>query len=134
VRKKFVNKMIAALLLFQLAFGLPWQVVHAIVVSPEMQTSGIDAKHCPDHPSKDLKADKGIRAATSTSAPSSHHGPAPKHDCCGSLGCQCHCAQSPGVLNLSLASVVFSSPYLLPFADAQLPVARTNEFFRPPIA
>src|SRR5207302_2625648 len=84
---------------------------------PEMQASGIEAKHCPDHPSKDSKADKGSRAATSTSAPSSHHGPAPKHDCCSSLGCLCHCAQSPGVLNLSLASVVLSSPCLLPFVD-----------------
>src|SRR5207302_2625649 len=33
VRKRFVNKVIAALLLFQLAFGLQWQVAHAIVVS-----------------------------------------------------------------------------------------------------
>ena len=130
MRKRRVNRVIAALLLFQLAFGLQWQVAHAIVVFPDMQASGID---CPDHATQDSTADKGTRAATSE-APSSKNGLAPKHDCCGSVGCQCHSAQSPAVLSLSPASTVLSSHAQLPFADARPPVERLNEFFRPPIA
>jgi len=133
MRKRRVNRVIAALLLFQLAFGLQWQVAHAIVLSPDLQASGIGA-HCPDHATKNSTADKEPRAAASEMASSQNNGPAPKHDCCGSLGCQCHSAQSSAVLNLSPASVVLSSPCQLPFADARPPIARLNEFFRPPIA
>jgi hypothetical protein len=132
MRKRRVNKVMAALLLFQLAFGLQWQVAHAIVLSPDMQASGIGAP-CPDHATKDSTANNGTRAAAS-GAPSWQYGPAPKHDCCSSLGCQCHSAQCPAVLNLSPAKVVCSYPCRLPITDAPPPVARLNEFFRPPIA
>jgi hypothetical protein len=112
---------------------LQWQAAHAAVVPPEQQMSNM-AGHCPAHLSKDSRSDKGHRAGTSTSAPSPHNDPAGKHDCCSSLGCDCHCAQSPGVLDLPLARATLSSSLLLPAFDARPPVARTTEFFRPPIA
>jgi hypothetical protein len=114
---RFGNWVIAALLMFQLAVGMQWQVAHADMAASERQTSGVDAGHCPGHASSH---------ATST--------PVHKHDCCGSNDCQCHCAQGPAVLNLSPASAVCSASLLLPVFDARHPVARTNELFRPPIA
>ena len=98
--------MIAALLMFQFVIGMQWQVAHANMALPERHVSGVDARHCPAH----------------------------SHDCCGSIDCRCHGSQGPGVLDLPLASVVCSASFLLPFFDARLPVARTNELFRPPIA
>jgi len=106
-----------ALLMFQLAIGLQWQVAHAIAAPPEWQASGMDARHCPVHP-----------------APSSHDNPAHKHDCCGSLDCQCTFAQGPAVLDLPPSRVVLPASFLLSFVNARPPVARTNEVFRPPIA
>jgi hypothetical protein len=114
VRNRSTNWVITALLMLQLVIGMQWQVAHANMAPPERQASGMDARHCPDHPSKDVLAHK--------------------HDCCGSLDCQCHGAQGPGALDLPLASVACSASLLLPFFDARPPVARTNELFRPPIA
>jgi hypothetical protein len=114
---RFGNWVIAALLMFQLAIGMQWQVAHPDMAASERQTSGVDAGHCTGHASSH---------ATST--------PVHKHDCCGSNDCQCHCAQGPAVLNLSPASAVCSTSLLLPVFDARPPVARTNELFRPPIA
>jgi hypothetical protein len=125
---------IAALLMFQLIIAMQWQVAHANMVPPERQASGADARHCPDHPSKDSGIDKRRGPGASTSASSSNDSPVHKHDCCGSLDCQCYCGQGPGVLDLPLASVVCSTSSLLPFFDARPPVARANELFRPPIA
>jgi hypothetical protein len=126
--------MIATLVMFQLAIGLQWQVAQAVVTPPERQMNGTEAGHCPTHPSKDSRTGREHGAgASTTSAPSSHHNPAQKHDCCRSLGCQCHCAQSPGVLDLSLAGAAPASSLLLPVFDARPPVVRTTELFRPPI-
>ena len=138
VHNRLANWVIAGLLMIQLVIGMQWQVAHADMVAPERQASGVDARHCPDHPSKDSITD--VRGATeaSTSAPSSHNYPNHKHDCCGSLDCQFHGGQGPGVLDLPVASAVCSTSFLLPFLDARSPVARTNEFtnelFRTPIA
>ena len=134
VRGRPSNRMIAALLIFQLAIGLQWQVAHALVVPPERQMNSMDARHCLTHPSKDSRTDERRAAGVSTSAPSSHDDPAHPRGCCGSLDCQCQCAQGPVVLDLPLASVVFPAAFLLPFVNARPPVARTNELFRPPIA
>jgi hypothetical protein len=134
VHNRRANWVIATLLMIQLVIGVQWQVAHANVAPPERQTSGADAKHCPDHPSKDSRTDVRHAAGASTGASSSHNIPAHKHDCCGSLDCQCHGAQGPGVLDLPLASAVCSASMLLPLLDARPPVARTNELFRPPIA
>ena len=134
VHNRSADWVIVALLMFQLVIGMQWQVAHANMAPPERQESGVDAKRCPGHPSKDAGADERRGAGASTSAPFSHDNPAQKHDCCGALDCQCHCAQGPGVLDLPLTSVVCSASFLLPFFDARLPVARTNELFRPPIA
>jgi hypothetical protein len=113
MRNRPANWMIAALLMLQLTFGLQWQVAHAVVVS--------EPGHCPGH------------AGASTSAPSSQHNPADKHDCCRSQGCQCHCAQTPVTLDLPWTGAVAALP-LLPVFDAWRPVAPTTELFRPPIA
>ncbi len=134
VRNRSTNWVIAALLMLQLVIGMQWQVAHANMALPERQASGMDARHCPDHPSKDLRTDEKRGAGAQTSAPSSHDNPVRNHDCCGSLDCQCHGAQGPGALDLPLASVVGSASFLLPVFDARPPVARTNELFRPPIA
>ena len=134
VRNRLANWIIAALPMIQLVVGMQWQVAHANMATPERQANGADARHCPDHPSKDSRTDERRGAGASTSLPSSHNTPADKHDCCASLDCQGHCAQGPGVLDLPLASVVCSPSFLLPFFDARPPVARTNELFRPPIA
>jgi hypothetical protein len=125
---------VIALLMFQLAIGLQWQVAHAVVVPPERQMNSMEAGHCPGHRSKDSRADEGRGAGASTNAPSSHDDSANKYDCCRSLGCQCHYAQSPGVLDLPRTSAAFSAVFLLPVFESRPPVARTNELFRPPIA
>jgi hypothetical protein len=107
---RLTNGMIAALLMFQFVIAMQLQVAHANVAPPERQVSWVDELHCSGH--------------------SSPH----THDCCGSMDCQCHCTQGPGVLDLALASVVCPASFLLPFFDARPSVARSNELFRPPIA
>ena len=134
VRNRLTNRVIAALLMLQFVIGMQWQVAQATMALPERQVSGVDATHCPGHPAKDSGSVERGGAGASTGVPTSHISPAHSHDCCGSIDCQCHCSQGPGVLDLPLASVVCSASFLLPFFDARLPVARTNELFRPPIA
>src|ERR1700737_2302591 len=134
MRKRPANWVIAALLMVQLAMGFQWEVAHAVVAPPERQMNGMEAGRCPAHQSKYSRTDERRVAGASTSSPSSHDNPASKHDCCRSPGCQCHYAQSPGVLDLPRTSAAFSALLLLPVFDARPPVARTNKFFRPPIA
>jgi len=121
MRTRPANWMIAASLMLQLAIGLQWQLAHAAVVPAQRQVNGTDAGHCPGH------------AGRLTSAPSSHVNPAGKHDCCRSQGCQCHSAQSPVLLDLAWTRADSALPPL-PVVDARRAVARTTEFFRPPIA
>jgi hypothetical protein len=133
MRNRPANWVITALLMLQLAIGLQWQVAHAAAVLAERQMNGMKAGHCSGHQSNDPRTIQG-GAGASTSAPPSHDNPANKHDCCRSLGCQCHYAQTPVVLGLLRTSAAFSALLLLPVIDARLPVAHTNELFRPPIA
>src|SRR4030088_1328398 len=100
VRNRPANWAIAALVIFQLAIGMQWQTAQAAVAPPEREMNGVGAGDCPDHSSKDSRADQERTAGAPTSAPPSHHNPANKHDCCRSEGCHCHCAQSPGTLDL----------------------------------
>jgi hypothetical protein len=131
---RLAHWVIAALLTFQLVIGVR-QAAHADMALPQLQASGVDARHCPDHASRDSGSERrGAGASTSASSPDGTATVAHEHDCCGSLDCQGHCAQAVGVLNLPLASVFCCTSFLLPFFDAQPPVARTNELFRPPIA
>jgi hypothetical protein len=118
MRNLLATWVIAALVMLQLAIGLAWQTAHAASVLPEHPMSGMEAGRCPGHQSTDSAIDN----------------PAKKHDCCHSLRCQCHSAQSPGSLNPPPTRDAFSSLHLLPAFDARPPVARTTEFFRPPIA
>jgi hypothetical protein len=134
MRNRPANWVITALLTLQLAVGLQWQVAHAAGAPSERQMNGMQAGHCPGHQSKDSTTVEGGGAGASTSAPSSHINPADNHDCCHSLSCQCQYAQSPVMLDLPRTSAGFSPLLLLPVLDARHPVARTNEFFRPPIA
>src|SRR5258708_38974232 len=123
--KRSANWVLTALMMLQLALGLQWQVAHAAAAPPEPQTGGTEAGHCPGHQPKDSRSVDGGGAGASTRASPSHgtSAPAHKHDCCGSLDCQCHCAQAPGVLNLPLTSVVCSASFLMPLFDARPPVA-----------
>src|SRR5260370_16388366 len=134
MHNRLTNRVIAALLMFQFVIAMQWQVAQANMAPPERQASGIYARHCPGHPSQDSRTDERRGAGASTSASSSHNIPARKHDCCGSLDCQCYCAQGLGVPDLPLPTAVCSASKLLPLFDARPPVARTNELFRPPIA
>jgi len=134
MRNRPANWVITALLMLQLAIGLQWQVAHAAAAPPEPQMNGMEAGHCPGHQPKDSRTVEGGGAGASSSAPSSRDNPANEHDCCRSVGCQCHYAQSPGVLDLPRTSAAFSTLLLLPVFDARPPVARTNRLFRPPIA
>jgi hypothetical protein len=134
MRNGLANWVTAVLLMFQLVLGLQWQVAHADMDPAYAEASGVDARHCPDHPSHGLTNDERRVAGASTGAPSAHTNPVHGHDCCGSVDCQCHGAQSPAVLNLPLGGVVGLGSLLLPSFDARPPVARTNELFRPPIA
>ena len=132
MRSRFGNSVIAALFMLQLVIGMQWQLAHSNMALPEGLANGV--QHCPGQLSKGSSTE-GTRGAAgaSTSVPSSHNN-ADRHDCCGSLDCQCHSAQGPGALDLSLPSVVGSTSFLLPVFDARAPVARMNELFRPPIA
>ena len=134
MRTNPANWVIATLLMLQLAIGMPWQVVHAGTAPPERQMTGVEEGHCPGHQTNDSRMNEGTAAGASTGAPSLLANPVSKHDCCRSSGCQCHSAQSPGVLSLPQTSAAFSAWLLLPVFDARPPVARTSEFFRPPIA
>jgi hypothetical protein len=118
MRSRFANWVTPVLLMFQLVLGMQWQVAHANMDAAYAEASGVDARHCPDHPTGALSAHSNLV-----------HG----HDCCGSLDCQCHGAQSPAAQNLPLGSVVGFGSLLLPSLDARPPVARSNELFRPPI-
>jgi hypothetical protein len=118
MRNRLSNWVTIGLLMFQLVLGMQWQVAHAGMDPAYGEATGGDARHCPDHPSQ----------------PSAHTSPLPGHDCCGSMDCQCHGAQSPAVLDLPLGRVVGFCSLLLPSFDARPPVARANELFRPPIA
>jgi hypothetical protein len=134
MRNRPANWVIAALLILQLAIGLQWQGAHAAVALPEPQKNRMEAGHCPGHHSSDSRTVEEGGAGASTAAPSSHDSPGNKHDCCRSVGCQCHYAQNPGVLDLPRARAVFSTLVLQPGFGARPPVARTNKLFRPPIA
>jgi hypothetical protein len=130
VRNRPATLLIAALLMFQLAFGVHWQLANAATVLP---VHALDGEHCPAHHPQPSEADQGLGAQTRGHVPSFPHAPINKHDCCQSLGCQCHCTQSPAAIELPIMSV---SPATLrvPLFDARNPAARTSEFFRPPIA
>jgi hypothetical protein len=134
VHKRVTNRVLASLLMFQFVIGMQWQAANANMAPPERHESAVVASHCPDHPAKDSGSDDRRGAGASRSVPSSHVIPAHSHDCCGSLDCQCQCAQGPAALDLPLPSVVGAASFLLFLFDARPPVARTNELFRPPIA
>lgn len=133
VRNRSTNWVITALLMFQLAIGLQWQVAHAVEAAPERQMSSMESGHCPGHHAQVSDTDKGLHGSPSASPRSTPNQQVPKHDCCHSVGCQCHCAQPPGALDLPGVSTAPSSSPSLSIFDARPPVARMNQFFRPPI-
>ncbi len=120
--------LMVGLAMFQLAVGSQWNLMQAVVASGQMA-----AGHCAAHAHPDLGQNTRHGGAAS-SASSSTQMPATKHDCCRSLSCQCHCVPSPVMAALALASPAFAASFLVPVFDARLPVAHTNELFRPPIA
>jgi hypothetical protein len=107
-------RILFALLTLQLAVGLQTSVAQAAVASSHtvaMHTGAVDGEHCPLHAK-----------------------PAHKHDCCGSMGCQCQCANAPAALGMPTVGVALSAMLLLPAGDARLVRARAESHFRPPIA
>jgi hypothetical protein len=62
------------------------------------------------------------------------HGGPKTHDCCRSVGCQCHCTSTPTISGVTAVCSVVALAYLLPAADVRVMSTRANEFFKPPIA
>lgn len=115
------------LVMFQLAIGLQWKQAQAGAAAGE-----VAAGHCAAHAhaavGKATRLGGGVSSASST-----QQIPGTQHDCCRSPGCQCHCVQTPVMTALTLGSPALSSARRVPVFDARLPVARTNQLFRPPI-
>jgi hypothetical protein len=133
VRNGSSTLLIAALLMFQLAFGVHWQLANAATVLPVQGMNALDGEHCPVHHPQPSEADQRLGAQSRSHVPAFPHAPINKHDCCRSLGCQCHSTQSPALIELPIVSVSPAS-LRVPVFDARNPAAPTSEFFRPPIA
>lgn len=134
VRPTPANLVIVAVLVFQLAIGLHWQMMHAAVLPAQLQAAGAEAaEHCPAHQAKPPGSAEAHGATVSPHAASLHHGAGHQHECCLSPGCQCHCAQSPMSVGLRVTRLVTPAT-VSPVLDARTPTTRANELFRPPIA
>ena len=130
--QRLANLPIIVLLMFQLAFGVQWQVANAATPMPTQGKDVLNAEHCPTHQPQS-SADEHLGAQTIGHLPSSPHTPNNKHDCCHSVGCQCQCTQSPAAIELSMVSISPAS-VRAPDIDSHNPAVRASDFFRPPIA
>jgi hypothetical protein len=130
MRRTPLNLLTIALLMFQLAIGLQWQVAYAEDVPAEQGTNAVPGEHCKSHAAK--AAAREIQGAQ-TRGPLFSKKAFGKHDCCRSAGCQCHCAQYLATLNLPVAKPHLPSAPL-PAFNLRAPATRTDELFRPPIA
>lgn len=130
MRRGAISLLLYAVLVFQLAFGLPALPVHAASVSQQMTVRALDAAHCPLHSST-----RSLSGHTAPTTGAALH-PQPTlgtHDCCRS-GCHCHCAFTPGIAGLTGWRIRVASGYFLPTSDERVDTERPDFFFRPPIA
>jgi hypothetical protein len=132
VRRRVPKLIITALLMFQLAIGLQWQVAYAAVSPPERAMSGLQEQPCPSHQARAGEAQEMLGAKASTGVPFSPHGTFGKYDCCRTSSCQCHCAQPLAALDLPIGGALLPS-VLLPTLNLRISATRSTEFFRPPI-
>jgi hypothetical protein len=128
--------MLQAVLVFQLAVGMELPAAHASV-SPGHERGSAGAKRCPEHasPGKGSMASdaRAVLAAGSSVRVAFHHeSPIKTHDCCRSVGCQCHCTYSSALA--TVVGAVVAWPHLLPPADVRVTTPRPGTLFRPPIA
>jgi hypothetical protein len=124
VFRRLTHHIIHLLLILQLAVGMQLPIAQSASSAPLSTTQDPGGEHCPAH-----------HATTSgKELPSpSPHGPAKHHDCCRSIGCQCHCTQAPVLLDLT--PTVTAHPYGVSALDfeTRADTARADDFFRPPI-
>jgi hypothetical protein len=109
---------------WQLGFGMQWAYAHAAPIGPHTQQSLVSAgsgAHCLFH-----------HASGGTPLP--QHDSSRIHDCCALGGCVCHCTHSPLASDLPQVSAAEVCSCLLPAIEARVPIARLDEFFKPPIA
>lgn len=85
--RKLTKPIVMALLIFQLAVGLPWPVADASPFAGGPDSA--QPEHCLSHGALAGKAiTQGAKVLTRPlSVP---HAPMDKHGCCGTYSCQCH--------------------------------------------
>ena len=86
------------------------------------------------HTGPDAHTASRSHALTASHGSDGSHGPQGSHECCQATACQCHCVQTPALLDL-LALIQPSTSLIFPlFSSAPLAAPRIHEFLRPPIA
>jgi hypothetical protein len=127
--------MLQAVLVFQLAVGMQLPMAHASVLLGHEAVS-VDAEPCPEHASLEPASQAPTVGAVHAEGSSARHRESPfkTHDCCRSVGCQCHCMYTPSICRVTVVGVVTASAHLLPSAVARVTAARLDQIFRPPIA
>src|SRR4051812_33330505 len=123
MRRRPLNLLITALLMFQLAIGMQWQSAHAEVGPVGQGMNSPHEEHCSSH---QLSADgAGKIRGEQTGGRFSPHGTFGKHDCCHSAGCQCNFAQQLATLSLLIAGPQPAS-VLLPTVNSRTPAMRST--------
>ena len=119
MRSRFTGFLLRAVLVFQLAAGMPLPMAHAAILLGH-EASGRDEQHCPEHASLEPTSQTPTAAVK-------------PHDCCRSVGCQCHCAYTPSICRETVVGVVPASAHLLPSDVARMAAVGPDPRFRPPI-
>jgi hypothetical protein len=124
--------MLCAVLLLQLALGMPGSSVLAAIAPAAAEMSHDGGEPCPEHGM--VLDHAGLNATTHHAAHSGRHAPS-NHGCCQGGACQCHCTYPPAVsAQPSLAAPVAVFTHRLPASPAPFIAAPSSERFRPPIA
>jgi hypothetical protein len=138
VRRGSAKSLACAVLVVHLSAGMYWPTPLAAPVEQDrLATSGADTGRCRAHAGQVLPLPAAHASQDARSMPHSAphpQGQLPKHDCCGSGGCQCQCTQ---VISSDLSDpprVIVAIQRVVPSVDARLPTARVDESLRPPIA
>jgi len=121
---------LCALLLLQLALGMPGSFALAAITPGSTQMSHDGAEHCPGH---EMDGHAGMMGTTHHASHSGQH-PLSNHGCCHGDSCQCHGTYPPAVSehpSLTVRITVFTNR--LPASLAPFVAAPPSERFRPPI-
>jgi hypothetical protein len=132
MRHRLARSILVTLLTVQLGFGLQAHVAYAAAPAPAGSLSESHSEHCPTHSSADATSSQVLGTVVNhASGERLHHH---RHDCCGSLGCQCFGAQDALTRGLPSVTAMCATLRLNPSLVAPHPLVRATEFFRPPIA